>query len=262
MANYVLRFDDICPTMNHARWKQFEVLMRRFSIRPIVAVVPNNNDPMLVVDSEDPEFWDRMRSLQQDGWTIALHGWRHDCHSYGKSLVPLHHCSEFAGLPEDEQARMLYNGLNILRSHGLNPEVWVAPRHGFDRSTLSGLKKVGINIVSDGYSRFPFVDDRLLWIPQQLWSGRQMPSGVWTVCVHANTVNDERFRSLESFVEQHSAEFVGVKDICLSWGNRPKHLSDTLHSILWLWKIRTKNLVRNSLRHLKGSERLPSNTSM
>lgn len=253
MATYLLRFDDICPTMNHARWKRVESLMRRFSIRPILAIVPDNQDPKLAVAPADPEFWTHMRRLQEEGWTIGLHGLRHDCRVYGKSLLPLHRYTEFAGLTEEEQTQMLREGALILQGHGLNPEVWVAPRHGFDRNTLSALKRVGIKIVSDGYSRFPFVDDGLLWIPQQLWGGRRMQNGVWTICVHANTIAEQSLHDLETFIEHHAAEFVGVKEIDRLWGNRKKHLGDTLHSQLWLCRIRARHLARQSLRRIRGT---------
>lgn len=159
MAHYLIRFDDLCPTMNRARWAQCEALMRRFSIRPILAVVPDNLDPELIADAEDPAFWGRMRALQEEGWTIALHGLRHDCSVAGKSLVPLHRHSEFAGVPAEKQLRMLGEGVRILNGHGLSPTVWAAPRHGFDGNTLAGLKQVGIHTVSDGLFRFPFRED-------------------------------------------------------------------------------------------------------
>lgn len=251
MPHYLMRFDDLCPTMNHAKWARCEALMRRFSIRPIIAVVPENHDPKLVVDAEDPAFWHRMRGLENEGFTIALHGWRHDCRATGKSLVPLYRRSEFAGLPEDQQLRMLEKGMHILRGHGLAPRVWVAPRHGFDRATLKSLRRVGIPIVSDGYFRLPYVEDGLLWIPQQLAGPPQgKPSGVRTICLHPNTMSEAMFRSVEAFLDQHASEFLSVDEICERWGNRRKGIADTLQSYLWVRINLGKYLARKGLRRI------------
>jgi len=214
----------------------------------MLAVVPDNQDPELAVDAEDPAFWKHMRGLQEEGWTIALHGWRHDCRIAGRSLVPLHRRSEFAGVPAEKQLRMLEEGLRILDGHGLSPTVWAAPRHGFDRNTLTGLKRVGIHTVSDGLSRFPFCEDGILWIPQQLWAGQQMPDGVWTICVHANTITVREFGALESFLERHAAEFLSVAEAEERWGNRRKLISDSMESALRLRKCQARGFARRAAR--------------
>src|SRR5260370_42375028 len=46
-------------------------------LKPILAVVPDNQDPMLKVDAPVADFWDRVRQWQARGWTIALHGYQH-----------------------------------------------------------------------------------------------------------------------------------------------------------------------------------------
>lgn len=227
--------------------------MRRFSIRPILAVVPENHDRLLAVDVADENFWNHMRALEGDGWTIAMHGLWHDCHAYGKSLVPLHHRSEFAGVSAEGQLWMLECGVSILRSHGLSPTVWVAPRHGFDGNTLEGLKEVGIFTVSDGLSRYPFRKNEILWIPQQLWGGREMPDGVWTICLHANTISDNRFRELELFLERHHAEFLSVEEVEQRWGNRRKHLFDVVEGALRLRRLQGKKFAGRGIHPLRGA---------
>ena len=63
--------------------------------------------------------------------------------------------SEFAGVAADTQRAWIRHGLHILRSQGLNPKVWVAPRHGFDAHTLAVLHAEGIHLLSDGFARRP-----------------------------------------------------------------------------------------------------------
>ncbi len=159
-------------------------------------MVPDNQDHDLQLSPPDPEFWDRMRALEAGGATIALHGFQHLCKSKGRSLVPLHRHSEFAGVDEETQRQWIHAGLEILRGHGLNPRIWVAPRHGFDASTLRALSQEGIKLLSDGFARVPFTRGGLTWIPQQLWEPVVKPAGLWTICVHSNTARGSQVRSI------------------------------------------------------------------
>ncbi len=99
-AKYLLRFDDLCPTMSRERWERFLPVFEDFGIRPILAVVPENRDPELEISAPDAEFWSRMRVMQAAGAAIGLHGYRHVCESTGRSLVPLLGTSDgFARVP-------------------------------------------------------------------------------------------------------------------------------------------------------------------
>jgi hypothetical protein len=209
-AQYLLRFDDLCPTVSRVRWQRVLPLIEVFAIRPILAVVPDNQDENLSHSQPDPEFWDQMCRMEAAGATIALHGYNHLCNSKGRSLVPLHRHSEFAGVPEETQRQWIHTGLKVLRGHGLNPRIWVAPRHGFDRSTLRALRHEGINLLSDGFARLPFNRGGLTWIPQQLWEPVDKPKGLWTICVHSNTVRVSQVDQLRAFLGQHAAQFTSV----------------------------------------------------
>ena len=167
-AQYLLRIDDLCPTVSAQRWRQFQSLIEEFGLQPILAVVPDNQDPELEVSPPDPVFWDSMRTLHAAGAAIGLHGYHHLCESRCRSLVGLARTSEFAGVPAETQREWIHEGLRILRGQGLNPKIWVAPRHGFDRRTLDALCAEGITLLSDGFARVPFRRGGLTWIPQQL----------------------------------------------------------------------------------------------
>ena len=169
-AQYLLRFDDLCPTMSRSGWDRFPPLFEEYGIRPILAVVPDNKDCELIRSPHDTEFWCRMRSLESTGATIALHGYQHRCESRGKSILGLHRRTEFAGIAEDVQRQWIRSGLEILRRHELNPMLWVAPRHGFDAATLSALHTEGIDVISDGLARTVGTRGGVRCIPQQLWS--------------------------------------------------------------------------------------------
>jgi hypothetical protein len=113
-AQYLLRFDDLCPTMAHDRWQRFLPLIEEFGLRPILAVIPDNRDEELNLAPPDAEFWARMRAMEAAGATIGLHGYRHLCELWGRSLLPPHAQTEFAGAPEETQRAWICEGLGIL----------------------------------------------------------------------------------------------------------------------------------------------------
>ena len=216
-AEYLLRFDDLCPTMDRAAWERFLPLIGRFNLKPILAVVPENRDPEL--DREPPfaGFWEAMRGLQAAGATIGLHGYRHLCTEVGRGLIPLQDRTEFAGADRETQQERVRAGLRILRRKGLDPRIWVAPRHGFDLTTLAVLRGEGIEWVSDGFAERPFRYGGLTWIPQQLWGPVEKRSGVWTICLHSNSATDEAVGDLESFLDRFGAQFTSVDRVVAEW---------------------------------------------
>jgi len=209
-AQYLLRCDDLCPTIASEPWQRIQNLIQESGIRPILAVVPANQDKMLEASPPDSAFWKQMRALQASGATIGLHGYQHLCNSRGTSLVPLHRTTEFAGVPEEMQRKWIRTGIGILRSHGLYPHIWVAPRHGFDCGTLNALCSEGIGLVSDGLGRIPFTQGGVTWIPQQLWQPVEKPKGLWTICIHPNTVTEPELLQLIGFVRKHGRQFTSV----------------------------------------------------
>ena len=209
-AQYLLRLDDLCPTVSAERWKRFQSLIEEFHLQPILAVVPDNRDHELQVSPPDPAFWDRLRALESAGASVALHGYRHLCTSRGRSLVDLHRVTEFAGVSAATQRAWIAEGLCILRDHGLHPKIWVAPRHGFDAQTIRALLEEGIAIVSDGFARRPFLRGGITWIPHQLWGPVEKDRGLWTICVHPNTASDAEIEALRNFLAAHAARFTSV----------------------------------------------------
>jgi hypothetical protein len=245
-AQYILRFDDLCPTFALSHWERFLPLIEDFDIRPILAIVPDNRDRDLERAAPDPEFWSRMRAMEAAGATIALHGYQHLCKNTGRSLVPLHSHSEFAGVPGEVQRQWICAGLEILRGQGLNPRVWIAPRHGFDRQTLQALRAEGIGLLSDGLAPVPFIRDGLTWIPQQLWSPVAKSKGLWTICVHPDTASDSQVDEMRAFLRQHAAQFTSVDRVVAEW--KPARLSpaERVCEAVALWRAKASRGVKGA----------------
>jgi predicted deacetylase len=238
-AQYLLRFDDLCPTISRARWERFLPLIEQYGIRPIVAIVPDNRDADLDRAAPDPDFWPQMRALEAAGATIALHGYQHLCRSRGRGLIPLHHRTEFAGVEMQIQAQWIDAGLQILRNEGLDPRVWVAPRHGFDLNTLKALRGEGIKVLSDGFARVPFVRGGLTWIPQQLWAPVDKSKGVWTICVHTNTARALLVDQLEEFLRGHAAQFTSVDRVLAELKPGKLNLRERIYESIATWRVKT-----------------------
>jgi hypothetical protein len=234
--------------MDSGRWAAFERFIRQFGIQPILAIVPDNRDPGLAIENEAPDFWERMRSLEAVGATIALHGYRHLCASRGRSLLPLHKLSEFAGISAETQREWIRSGLEILRSHRLNPKLWVAPRHGFDRNTLKALQAEGIFHISDGFARVPVVRAGMTWIPQQLWAPVAKSSGVWTICIHTNNTSDEDVEVLHEFLQEHRRQFTSFDLVVAQCELRPLNLRERFYEMVTFWRFILSHRIKRDLR--------------
>lgn len=213
-ARYLLRFDDLCPAMNWEVWSEIEAALIEHEINPMLAVVPDNQDPMLDVQPAVDDFWDRVRGWQARGWTIGLHGFQHKYTAERAGIVTPRKKTEFAGFPAAVQEEKLRNGMAILRREGITPRVWIAPNNSFDGVTVSLLPRFGIHVVCDGCFRFPFVDrGNMTWVPQQLFGFRPAPTGVWTVCYHHNNWTASQTRKFREDLNEYGPNIGSLEDI-------------------------------------------------
>lgn len=247
-AQFLLRLDDLCPTLHRARWERLLRLVEEFSLQPILAVVPENMDRELNLAPRDDRFWEEVRRLEATGADVALHGFRHLCRSKGRSLLPLHRHSEFAGVDEPTQQQWIESGLQLLRARGLSPRLWVGPRHGFDRTTLRVLRDVGIDLLSDGLAHRPFRREGLIWLPQQLWAPVEKDSGLWTICLHSNTLTSAQLEAFANFLRRHAAQFTSVDRVLEEWPCTPLSLGERLAEKLALWRIQLRHRRRRHHR--------------
>jgi len=169
-------------------------------------VIPDNHDPELMVSLPDPEFWERVRTMEAAGATIAMHGYRHLCTSRGKSLIGWHRETEFAGVSEREQQEWVRAGLKILRGNGLTPRLFVAPRRGLDRGTISALASEGLGTISEGFALVPYVQDGITFIPQQLSAPVWRAEGLWTIGISSNTATNTTLGMLGEFLRRNSEQ--------------------------------------------------------
>lgn len=210
---YLLRFDDICPTLDWELWNAVEARLVAHGVKPILAVIPDNQDPKLLHGPAAPDFWDRVRAWQARGWTIGLHGYQHRYVNGEPGLLGFPRKSEFAGLGPAEQREKLVRGLEIFRQEGIRADTWVAPSHSFDRTTLAILRELGIRTVSDGLAFGPFRDgDGMVWVPQQSALMRPMPFGTWTFCYHAGDFEGDGMARFEAALARLAPRMISFEE--------------------------------------------------
>ena len=104
MSQYIMRLDDASEDMDVEKWQRMEDLLDKYHIKPIVGVIPNNQDPDMVgVYPKDEQFWEKVQRWKEKGWTIALHGYTHVFETREGGLNPVNDRSEFAGVPLERQ---------------------------------------------------------------------------------------------------------------------------------------------------------------
>jgi predicted deacetylase len=218
-AAYIFRMDDIAPGMDWNRFWALMQLFRRYEIKPLLGIVPDNRDPNLERCSRYPRFWETLRELvEADEIDVAQHGYQHilihrpKASLLGPSVGIRKEVSEFAGDPYYDQFFRIREGRRILLQQGINTSYWMAPNHSYDTTTLKALRDNGFTTVSDGIALFPFSTNGLVFVPQTSWRPRWMPFGVHTICLHTNTIIPHQVQQLRTFLRRpfHFTRFSAV----------------------------------------------------
>jgi len=233
-ACYLLRFDDVCPSMNWRAWDAVERILLDYRLCPILAVIPDNLDTALQLSNPDGRFWDRVRGWQLRGWTIAMHGWQHLWVTNQAGILGVNRRSEFAGLSKKEQESKVRAGVAVFEREGIHSEFWVSPAHSFDDLTLAVLRDSHFRYLSDGFFLFPHVDRLgMTWIPQQLWSFRRRLYGVWTICFHINSWTATEISTFKESIKEYSHRISDVGRVINQYGGRRETVFDSVSARLY-----------------------------
>jgi predicted deacetylase len=237
-ARYLIRLDDACETMDRRRWDAVERLLDHHGVKPIVAVIPDNRDPKLQLEDRDPDFWAKVRAWARKGWEVAMHGHTHVMHPTKSSVfLPFYRRSEFAELSLAAQSAKVRTAWSLFLAQGIQPRIWVAPAHSFDLLTLEAVRtETPIRIVSDGIAWDTYYEHGFHWIPQQLWALAQRRSGLWTVCLHPNTMDDGAVAALDAALGKFCGRLTCVNEVALR--QRRKGARDRLYHEYFWWRWR------------------------
>ena len=95
MAYYIIRFDDINPKMNWARFNKLKSIINRHKIKSILGVIPNCKDKKISKYPENINYFNHLQKMKSEGDIIAQHGYTHITDSTNKGLFGNEKKSEF-----------------------------------------------------------------------------------------------------------------------------------------------------------------------
>ena len=201
----LIRFDDIAENMNWHFMEKSEQLFDKYKIKPILGVIPNNQDKDLKSYPKKENFWEMVRIWQSKGWEISMHGYNHlyqsetnknDYFKYGGK-------SEFYGETLIDQTNKIQKGLEIFKKNKVKIRSFFAPNHTYDSNTFEALKNSGIYQVIDGYGLKPYSKNKIIFVPQLFYRIFLIPFGLQTTQIHLNIMKDEDFNKLQSLIEKN-----------------------------------------------------------
>jgi len=240
MARYFFRLDDIAPNMDWDKFNFIVSVFQRHNIKPLLAVIPDNKDPELLKYPANSDFWRIIKELNQDGWTIAQHGFEHLYKTGNGGVLKINKKSEFAGLDFKTQKAMIIDGMRIIKDRLSSvSEIFVAPGHSFDKNTVKALKENDFNYISDDIALYPFKKWGLIWLPQILWWPRKVWFGQITIMLHINTEEQLDLNGLEEFIGKNR-KIIGNFSELINWYNKSNifikfltFLTNQVFKIIW-----------------------------
>lgn len=216
MKKVLIRFDDICPTMDFYQWDRACQIMDKYSIKPLIGVIPDCKDPDLLISEPHPDFWDNIKSLQQKGYTVAMHGLYHVYDTSQRGIVNHSWHSEFAGHTFEEQVETIRKGKEILSSHGIETDIFFAPAHSYDMNTIKALAANGFSYLSDGGMLKPTNVSGVLCLPCH-FSGARLPVKMEydTIVFHAHEwakdKDDKEYKLLKKICEDCNTRIISFE---------------------------------------------------
>ena len=207
----LIRFDDIAENMNWNLMDRCENLFLKYSIKPVLGVIPKNQDKELQAYPANNKFWNRVRGWKNLGWEIVMHGYTHvyDSTSYNKKdFFSYGGGSEFYGHSLEKQKQRLTAGLKKFEEEKIQIRSFFAPNHIYDENTFLALKYLGIKQVIDGYGLFPYEENEIVFIPQLFYENIALPFGLQSTQIHLNYWSDDDFLKFEKFIEKNHSKIL------------------------------------------------------
>ncbi len=208
---FVIRFDDISPRMAWSKFTVFDELSKELDLPFLVGVIPNCLDSKLTIEAERVDFWDVVRHWSRRGWTIAQHGYTHQYVTKNPGILKISNNSELAGLTYMEQLAKIDAGKAILVQQGVWRPVFMAPSHSFDEVTVKVLSELEFCYLTDGYGVYPYRVGSLTALPQLFSGAKNFGFGIYTICLHVNTMTPVQMSSMIRFIRENRAKIISFE---------------------------------------------------
>ncbi len=209
-----VRLDDITPDMDYDKFYKMKQLLDTYQMKPLIGVVPFNEDKNLMRNPKREDFADFLQGLLREGYVVALHGYQHLYSSNEGGLFPLNHFSEYAGVPFEKQDEMIAEGKEQLKNWGVDTDIFMAPGHTFDGNTLKALKKNGFRYVTDGFGKRPYRRNGLVFLPIAIKQADcyKQTNDFTTLVFHTNTMEESDFEKYKRMFETLKGSFISYSD--------------------------------------------------
>lgn len=225
---YYIRLDDACPTMDFDKWNTIVSFLLSLNIKPLIGVIPNNEDSKLLFNKIDIYFWDLIKDWEQKGCVIAQHGYNHVYITKEGGLNPIQRRSEFAGVKYSLQKTKIIEGYEILKNKNLNVNCFFAPSHTYDLNTLKIIKKyTPIRFISDTLALKPYSYMGLTFYPVLGEKIRCFMPGDYTIALHPSAMSDNKILDFKNSVVRNKLNIYSFELLPATKG---KSIFDNIYS--------------------------------
>ena len=207
----IIRIDDVCPSMDLIKFDKYIKALKELGVKPLLGVIPLCEDESINYGHID-DFWTMLRQLQEDGYSIAMHGVNHVYCTRAKGLVCDRKMSEFSSLPFETQKEKLLQGKTVLEDEGIYTDTFMAPGHSYDRNTLKALKSLGFVYITDGRSKNPYVLEGIKCIPATPAWRLHLGCGVLTVCLHPSYEMEKNFNLVKELIRKNKNRIMSFEE--------------------------------------------------
>ena len=210
----LIRIDDIAEHMNWALMDKCEFLFDKYNIKPLLGVIPNNQDKKLYIYKKKENFWNKVKSWQEKGWEISMHGFSHvyDTETKKKDYFNYGGGSEFFGHDYETQLLRIKKGLEKFKQEQIRVRSFFAPNHTYDENTFKALRDSGIKHIIDGYGLFPYTENNINFFPQLFYKEIMLPFGIQSTQMHLNYWQENDFGIFEKFIVKNYKNIISFED--------------------------------------------------
>ena len=248
---YLIRLDDLSPFMKKKNFFLIRDLLDNYNIKPIIGIIPNNKDHEIKFEKYNFNFWKLVYELQKNNYFVAQHGYTHEKLSNQSGIMGINNLSEFAGLSLKDQINRIIAGKKILTSKKIKTNAFMFPFHSYDENSLNAIKQSGFKYIIDGYGLKPFLYKNLIHIPFLFSKPIKVPVGIYTICLHTDSMDEKDFDFISRFIEKNHKNIIGMNDLDLNSLSRSNKLIIILYKVaIFLIRFLKSALIpnKNSLR--------------
>lgn len=209
-----VRIDDFCPEIDKDKFFKVTNFLDENGIKPLIGIIPENHDETLKTGNGFDDFWGLASELKEKGYIFAQHGVNHCYTSKNGGILNLNKRGEHTGESYESQLKLLSDGQKILKEHGFETNIYMAPSNSYDKNTLKALKNLGFKFVTDGWTNYLYKQEGLIFIPcKNVIRVNKKDSGIITLMLHTNTLTDAQFEIFKQTIVDNKENMVNFDEL-------------------------------------------------